>query len=111
MQTYKQAKEYILGFVPQNSPKHVSGSMHFIRASKYIEMLGNPQNNYPTIHIAGTSGKGSTSYLISKILTTAGYKTGLHLSPHLHSIRERAQINHKKISQEKFLGLMLSMII
>ena len=103
--TYKQAKEYILGFVPQKPPKHVSGSTHFIRASKYIEMLGNPQNNYPTIHIAGTSGKGSTSYLISKILTTAGYKTGLHLSPHLHSIRERAQINNKKISQEKFLEL------
>lgn len=103
--TYKQAKEYILGFVPQKPPKHVSGSVHFTRASKYIEMLGNPQNNYPTIHIAGTSGKGSTSYLISKILTTAGYKTGLHLSPHLHSIRERAQINNKKISQEKFLEL------
>lgn len=105
IQTYKQAKEYILGFVPQKSPKHVSGSTHFIRASKFIEMLGNPQNNYPTIHIAGTSGKGSTSYLISKILITAGYKTGLHLSPHLHSIRERAQINNKKISQEKFLEL------
>ncbi|MEX1052424.1 MAG: Mur ligase family protein [Patescibacteria group bacterium] len=100
--TYKQAKQYILEFVPKVSKKPVRGSLSFKRISKFIEMLGNPQNNYPTIHIAGTSGKGSTSYLISKILKTAGYKTGLHLSPHLHSIRERAQINNKRISQEKF---------
>ena len=91
--------------MPKVSRKPVRGSISFARVSKFIEMLGNPQNNYPTIHIAGTSGKGSTSYLIAKILKTAGYKTGLHLSPHLHSIRERAQINNKKISQEKFMDM------
>ncbi len=103
--TYSEAKEYIFDFIPKESRKPVPGSISFTRVQKYIEMLGNPQDNYPTIHIAGTSGKGSTSYLISKILISAGYKTGLHLSPHLHSIRERAQINNKKISQEKFLEL------
>ncbi|MFH1827345.1 MAG: Mur ligase family protein [bacterium] len=103
IQTYKQAKEFILSFVPKISKIPICGSNSFLRVQKYVEELGNPQVNYATIHIAGTSGKGSTSYLISKILKTAGYKTGLHLSPHLHSIRERAQINNKRISQEKFV--------
>jgi len=55
--------------------------------------LGNPQNKFKTIHIAGTNGKGSTSHMLASILQQAGYKTGLYTSPHLKDFRERIKIN------------------
>jgi len=53
------------------------------RISHLLELLDHPQNSFTSIHVGGTSGKGSTATMISTILTEAGYKTGLHLSPHL----------------------------
>src|SRR5687767_10145640 len=61
--------------------------------------LGNPQDNFKTIHIAGTNGKGSTSHMIAAILQQSGYKTGLYTSPHLKDFRERIKINGKMISK------------
>lgn len=57
------------------------------------EFLGNPQHQFKSIHIAGTNGKGSTSHMLSAILQTAGYRTGLYTSPHLRDFRERIRIN------------------
>jgi len=61
--------------------------------------LGNPQNNFKSIHIAGTNGKGSTSHMLAAILQQAGYKTGLYTSPHLKDFRERIKINGQWIDQ------------
>ena len=61
--------------------------------------LNNPHEQYPTIHIAGTNGKGSTSAMVESILRSAGYKTGLLTSPHLVSIGERIKCKGKSISQ------------
>jgi dihydrofolate synthase/folylpolyglutamate synthase len=61
------------------------------------ERLGNPQDQFKTIHVAGTNGKGSTSHMLAAILQKAGYKTGLYTSPHLKDFRERIRINGKKI--------------
>ncbi len=55
--------------------------------------VGNPQNTFTTIHIAGTNGKGSVSHMLAAILQTAGYKTGLYTSPHLVDFRERIKVN------------------
>lgn len=57
------------------------------------DRLGNPENKFKTIHVAGTNGKGSTSHMLAAILQSAGYKTGLYTSPHLHDFRERIKIN------------------
>ncbi len=57
------------------------------------EALGNPHKQFKTIHVAGTNGKGSTSHMLAAILQTAGYKTGLYTSPHLHDFRERIKVN------------------
>lgn len=65
----------------------------------FLESIGSPQNNYKTIHIAGTNGKGSTAAMLASILTSQGYKTGLFTSPHLVSLRERVSVNGKKISE------------
>lgn len=61
--------------------------------------LGNPQNNYKTIHVAGTNGKGSVSHFLSAILQSAGYKVGLYTSPHLVDFRERIRVNGEKIEK------------
>ena len=62
--------------------------------------LGNPHNQFKTIHVAGTNGKGSTSHIISSILQESGYKVGLYTSPHLKDFRERIKINGVFIPKE-----------
>jgi dihydrofolate synthase / folylpolyglutamate synthase len=64
------------------------------------EHLGNPENKFKSIHIAGTNGKGSTSHALASILQEAGYKVGLYTSPHLKSFTERIRINGIEIPQE-----------
>ncbi len=64
------------------------------------EYLGNPQNNFKTIHVAGTNGKGSTVHMLSSVLQDAGYTVGLYTSPHLKSFRERIRLNGQMISED-----------
>ncbi len=61
--------------------------------------LGNPQDRFPSVHVAGTNGKGSSSHAICAVLMAAGYKVGLYTSPHLKSFTERIKINGEEISQ------------
>jgi dihydrofolate synthase / folylpolyglutamate synthase len=61
--------------------------------------LGNPQDKFKSIHVAGTNGKGSSSHMLAAILQTAGYKTGLYTSPHLKEFTERIKINGEEVSQ------------
>lgn len=62
--------------------------------------LGNPQQRFKAIHIAGTNGKGSTSHMLASIMQQAGYKTGLYTSPHLVDFRERIRIDGKMVSKD-----------
>lgn len=64
------------------------------------DMLGNPEQKFKSVHLAGTNGKGSTSHMLAAILQTAGYKTGLYTSPHLKDFRERIRINGQMISEQ-----------
>jgi len=64
--------------------------------------LGNPQQQFKSIHIAGTNGKGSVSHILAAILQTAGYKTGLYTSPHLKDFRERIKVNGQ-LCEEDFV--------
>ena len=63
------------------------------------DLLGNPQDAYPTIHVAGTNGKGSVSSMLASILMESGYKVGLFTSPHLRSFTERIRINGEPIAE------------
>jgi dihydrofolate synthase/folylpolyglutamate synthase len=67
-----------------------------------LERLGRPDRAYPTIHIAGTNGKGSTAAFVESILRHAGFRTGLNTSPHLERPNERFRINGEEISDELF---------
>ena len=67
-----------------------------------MDLMGQPQNNFKTIHIAGTNGKTSTSRMIERLLRTLDLKTGLFISPHLIHPRERIEINGQIISDKRF---------
>ena len=70
-----------------------------------LESLGNPQQQFEAVQIAGTNGKGSTAVMLDSICRAAGISTGLYTSPHLLSITERIKINGQDISQEDFADL------
>ncbi len=65
------------------------------------QMLGNPEKEFKSVHIAGTNGKGSTSHFIASVLQQQGYKTGLFTSPHLKDFRERIKVNGRMISKSE----------
>ena len=70
------------------------------------EHLNNPHNNFKSIHIGGTNGKGSCSHMLSSILQEANYKVGLYTSPHLVDFRERIKINGDMISKDSVSKFM-----
>jgi dihydrofolate synthase/folylpolyglutamate synthase len=70
------------------------------KISNLLASLDNPQNKMPSIHIAGTNGKGSTAAFLSSILSKAGYRVGVYTSPHLTSFTERIKIGSQEISKK-----------
>jgi len=82
------------------NPPTQFGDFGLARTKHLAALVGNPQDSYPVIHIAGTSGKGSTATCTSQILQAHGYKTGLHVSPHLLDRRERVQVDSSFASED-----------
>ena len=68
--------------------------------------LQNPQDNFKSIHVAGTNGKGSTSHMLASIFHEGGYKVGLYTSPHLIDFRERIKLNGKKIPESNVVDFV-----
>ena len=101
---FEKSVKWLESFIPDPEHKH-PGELGLSRMKLFIEKLGNPQNNYPVILVAGTSGKGSTATMISSILSQR-LKVGLHVKPHLVTIRERIQINGEKICEGEFVRLV-----
>lgn len=99
--TMKQVQEYLIQFTPKPDDT-LSFEQKFERMKYFMRLLGDPQNKIKVVHIAGTSGKGSTSYIMSALLHKLGHKVGLCVSPHLYDLRERTQIDNKLISEEKY---------
>lgn len=77
------------------------------RISYLLEKTGNPHDKFPSIHVAGTNGKGSTASLIASILTEAGYRTGLYTSPHIKQFNERIRICGKTIPDDDLIQLAI----
>lgn len=67
--------------------------------------LDRPEQKYPSVHIAGTNGKGSTAAFLESILSCAGYRTGLYTSPHLERINERIRVNGEEIPDAAFADI------
>ncbi len=106
---HNQTLDYLYSFVDY-SLKHASelakADFNLDRMRALMAALGNPQDAYPTIHVAGTKGKGSTSALCASALAAGGYKTGLYTSPHLLDFCERIQVNGQPISHAQLADLV-----
>jgi dihydrofolate synthase/folylpolyglutamate synthase len=75
------------------------------RIRAVVDLLGDPQHAVPVIHVAGTNGKTSTARMIESLLRSLGLRTGLYTSPHLHSVRERIQIDGEPVDLERFVRI------
>jgi dihydrofolate synthase / folylpolyglutamate synthase len=102
--TFQAAQSYLLGLINENVSRRMPNRLD--RMEAFLEALGNPHLRYPTIHVAGTSGKGSTSTMIATALQAAGKRVGLHTKPHLSSVTERARVDGVPIPQEAFGDLV-----
>src|SRR5437588_12825005 len=67
-----------------------------------LDVLGHPERHFPSVHIAGTNGKGSTCAFVAAELRARGLKVGLYTSPHLVSVRERIEVDSVPIDEEAF---------
>jgi dihydrofolate synthase/folylpolyglutamate synthase len=76
------------------------------RMYAFLESLGNPHLGRPTVHITGTKGKGSTTAMMMSALASAGYRTGMFISPHLHTFRERISVDGRPVSGGEFASLV-----
>ena len=105
--TYSEALKFLYDALPMF---HRIGQEAFRPGLENIRKLcaifGHPQNKFPTIHIGGTNGKGSTSHLLASILQSAGYKTGLYTSPHLKNFTERIKVNGKEVAKDFVLDFI-----
>lgn len=98
--TYQQALDYLYANLPMFQRIGAAAfRKDLTNTIKLCEALGNPQQRFRTIHVAGTNGKGSSSHMLASILQEANYKTGLYTSPHLKSFTERIRINGEEVAE------------
>ena len=105
--TYSEA----ISFLYQQLPMYQQvGSVAFKKDLTNIKLLlqalDHPHTNFPSVHIAGTNGKGSSAHSLAAILQSAGYQTGLYTSPHLKSFTERIRINGKEIIEDEVVDFV-----
>ena len=105
---FNQAVDLAMGLADFERSAHSPGhsGFHLERVGLLAERLEDVHRAVPSIHVAGTKGKGSTSALITSILSSAGYKVGLFTSPHLHTVCERVRVGLDPISREEFAALV-----
>jgi dihydrofolate synthase / folylpolyglutamate synthase len=110
MKTFTEANEALSRFWQHATPRKVPTLEHMLQL---MEFLGNPQDKLKVVHVAGTSGKTSTTYYAAALLKAAGKKVGLTVSPHVDVINERVQIDLTPLPEarfcaelEHFLGLV-----
>jgi dihydrofolate synthase/folylpolyglutamate synthase len=102
---YREAVEFVLSFTDyEKLPSFLYSPADFdlARMRGLMARLGDPHRAIPTVHIAGTKGKGSTAAIVASALTSSGYRAGLYTSPHLHHIRERLKVDGRPISPRAF---------
>ena len=107
--TYAEALDYLDSFVDYE--RRIPGQAARTEFStdniaRFLNELGSPQLSYPTLHVAGTKGKGSVSAFAESILRASGLKTGLYTSPHMVEVRERIRLGGEMIPEEDFASLL-----
>lgn len=100
---YRKVIDYLIHQMPKTSRDVFDDESTLKKNTQIMQVLGNPQESHPAVHIAGTSGKGTVCYLIDALLRAHTKRTGLTQSPHIYDIRERIQINGQLISERLFM--------
>ena len=98
--TFSRALKYLHGLSDYERlriVRYTSQNFDLERMRTLLKKLGNPHQQFKSVHIAGTKGKGSTCAMVAAMLQACGYKVGLYTSPHLVDVRERIQINGEMI--------------
>ncbi len=105
---YRAALDYVLNFADYERWPGAGYAERWDlrRMNDLLERLGSSHLKRRTVHIAGSKGKGSTAAMIASALCSAGFRTGLYTSPHLHTIRERIQVDGNLITEDEFAGLV-----
>jgi dihydrofolate synthase / folylpolyglutamate synthase len=106
--SYAEAQAYLLETIDETVSRRTSYKLDRMRV--FLRELGDPHRAYPTIHVGGTSGKGSTCTMIAGALQETGKRIGLHTKPHLHAMTERARIDGAPIRPERFAALLDAMM-
>jgi dihydrofolate synthase/folylpolyglutamate synthase len=107
--TYQATLDYLYTFVDYSLVRNfhnAPGKFDLTRMGALATALGDPQKQYPIIHVAGTKGKGSVSAFCASALQAAGYRTGLYTSPHLVDFSERIQVNGQPIPPDEVVTLI-----
>ncbi|MEE8404669.1 MAG: folylpolyglutamate synthase/dihydrofolate synthase family protein [candidate division Zixibacteria bacterium] len=98
--SYKSAERFLL------SREFFGMKLGLENITEFLQSIKNPQNEYLTIHISGTNGKGSTAAMLAAVLQAQGYKTGLFTSPHLVDFKERIKVNGHKILRKSLVSFV-----
>ncbi|MCX6005048.1 MAG: bifunctional folylpolyglutamate synthase/dihydrofolate synthase [Chloroflexi bacterium] len=105
---YLQAEQFLVSLTDYETSSAViynAANYDLRRMELLLGSVNNPHRGRGTIHITGTKGKGSTAAMISSVLSTAKYRTGLFTSPHLHTWRERIALNGRLITKKDFTAI------
>ena len=108
-QSYNSALDYLYSFVDyslKHSSELAKADFNLDRMRLLMAELGNPQDRYPTVHVAGTKGKGSVCALIASGLQAAGLRVGLYTSPHLLDYSERIRIDNEPVPHDSLVELV-----
>jgi len=98
--TAEESLNYLYSLIPRGI------KLGLKNISTVLSELGDPQQKTPSIHIAGTNGKGSTAAFCESILRNAGYRVGLYTSPHLIHFSERIQVNRVPLPESEMVSLI-----
>ncbi len=104
---YQQTLDYLYNNLPMF--QRIGPAAYKVDLGNIVELMqamGNPENDFKSIHVAGTNGKGSSSHMLASILQEAGYKVGLYTSPHLKSFTERVRINGEEIPESSVVDFV-----
>jgi dihydrofolate synthase/folylpolyglutamate synthase len=106
---YVEAIAYLHGLTDYETKRvrrYTPETFDLSRVERLLEAVGSPHRHFESVHIAGTKGKGSTAAMVESCLRTAGYRTALYTSPHLHTFRERIRVGGHKISRDEVVALV-----
>ena len=105
---YEQTLDYIYSFVDyglKSRYRYSPETFDLTRMRTLLARMGDPQRRLPSVHVAGTKGKGSASAMMASIMRAAGFRVGLYTSPHLNDFCERIQVDGQPVSQEALAAL------